>query len=182
MFVFDLLAMPLESHAFTWFCSAIWLGAPWLSYRKSTVWTPQCYQALSSHVQKRKWTWGRGWSATWAGWAENSDISGYCAAHFFQRSEDLVYFCTVDSALDNCNVRGTPAASSWSLGSWIFPSSCMTPTATVSTCDDREKNSHVTGYIDIEFMIRVGWVCLQPASYLTLTTQNNWSLPAVQES
>ena len=57
-----------------------------------------------------------------------------------------------------------------SLGFWIFPCSCMTPTATISTCDGREKNSHVTGYTDIEFMIRVGWVGLQSASYLILTT------------
>ena len=108
-----------------------------------------------------------------------TDISGYCAAHFFHRSKNLVYFCTVDLALDNRNVCGTLTASSCSLGCRMFSSSCMTPTTAISTCDGREKTSHVTGYIDIEFIIRVGWVGLQPASHLTLTTLNNWCLPAV---
>ena len=37
-------------------------------------------------------------------------------------------------------------------------SSSYTPTATISTCDGKEKDSHVTGYTDVEFIIKVGWV------------------------
>jgi len=40
--------VPLDGHASTCLCSAIWLELPEFRHQKSTVWTPQCYQALSS--------------------------------------------------------------------------------------------------------------------------------------
>ena len=58
--------MPLDGHVSTWFCSWIWLELLEFGRQKSMVWTPQCYQVLSSHVLVRGNEPGWGYISCWS--------------------------------------------------------------------------------------------------------------------